>query len=279
MGKSVVSIENLDSTYPGGVQALKNINLSIQENEFVGIIGQNGAGKSTLLKNIIGLLKPSSGRVVVLGSDTRNISVSELSAKVGFVLQNPDLQLFAQTVGEEVEFGPRNIGIVGDELNTRVNRALSIVGLQDLKDEFPLALSKGERAKVVIASVLVMEPEVIILDEPTCGQDHYGCIQIMEIAKNLHDAGKTIIVVTHNMSLIADYAKRIVVFKQGGLFMDGTVSEVFSRPEELIKTHIKPPHIVRLGLALKDELEYEKLILNEKQMGDIILNQIIWRRE
>jgi energy-coupling factor transport system ATP-binding protein len=274
MGKTVVLVENLNSIYPSGVHALTNINLSIQENEFLGIIGQNGAGKSTLLKNIIGLLKPSSGRVVVLDSDTREIAVSELSTKVGFVLQNPDLQLFAQTIREEVEFGPKNIGVEGEELNARVEKALSIVGLQDHKEEFPLALSKGERAKVVIASVLVMEPDVIILDEPTCGQDHYGCIQIMDIAKKLHEDGKTIIVVTHNMALIADYAKRIVVFKEGSLFMDGTVSEVFSRPEDLIKTQIKPPHIVRVGLALKVELEHEEPILNETQMGDIILGRI-----
>ena len=274
MSETIISIENLSFMYPGGFQALSDINISIKKNEFVGIIGQNGAGKSTLLKNIIGLLHPSSGRVVILGSDTRDITVSELSTKVGFVLQNPDLQLFAQTIQEEVEFGPRNTGIEGDELEERVKSALSVVGLESQRNDFPLALSKGERAKVVIASVLAMEPEIIVLDEPTCGQDHHGCLQIMDIVKNLHKAGKTIIVVTHHMSLIGQYAERLLVFKDGTLFMDGTVPEIFSRPEELIRTHIKPPHIVRMGLGLQKELKYTETILSEKQLGDILLKRV-----
>lgn len=274
MAETVISIEKLYYTYPGGFQALTDININIQRNEFIGIIGQNGAGKSTLLKNIIGLLHPSSGRVVVLGTDTKDITVSELSAKVGFVFQNPDLQLFAQTIQEEVEFGPKNIGVEGEELADRVKDALSVVGLEKKYEDFPLALSKGERAKVVIASVLAMEPEIIILDEPTCGQDYHGCLQIMDIARDLHKAGKTIIVVTHNMALIAQYAERLIVFRNGTLFMDGTVSDIFTHPDELIKTNIKPPHIVRMGLGLQKELEYTGAILNEKQMGDVLIERI-----
>ena len=273
MEKPVITIENLTSVYSGGVEALSKINLTISQNEFVGIIGQNGAGKSTLLKNIIGLLKPTEGTVLVLGNDTREISVSELASKVGFVLQNPDLQLFAQTIREEVEFGPKNAGIEGVELDERVNNALATVGLEKQKEDFPLALSKGQRAKVVIASVLAMKPEVIILDEPTCGQDHFGCLQIMDIARMLHEEGKTIIVVTHNMALISEYAKRLLVFRKGTLFMDGTVEEVFSKPEELIKTHIKPPHVVRIGLSLKEELRHEAPVLTEEELGDLIIDR------
>ncbi len=274
MSEPVILVENLSFTYAGGFQALKDINIRIEENEFVGIIGQNGAGKSTLLKNIIGLLKPTEGRVVIVGNDTRDIPVSKLSIRVGFVLQNPDLQLFADTIREEVAFGPLNMGIKGKELDERVDSALETVGLEDNKKDFPLALSKGERAKIVIASVLAMDPEIIILDEPTCGQDYHGCHQIMAIARNLREAGKTIVVVTHHMSLIAGYAERLIVFRDGGIFMDDKVGNVFSRPDELINTHIKPPHITRMGLMLKDTLDIDETILSESRLGDIVLSRV-----
>ncbi|WP_020614587.1 energy-coupling factor ABC transporter ATP-binding protein [Sediminispirochaeta bajacaliforniensis] len=270
---SVVSIKALSCTYPGGVEALEDIDLEIYRNQFVGIIGQNGAGKSTLLQHMIGLLKPKQGEVTVLDTDTRSAAVSQLATKVGFVLQNPDLQLFAPTVREEVSFGPSNLGIEGRELEERVTSSLETVGLASQLESFPLTLSKGDRAKVVIASVLAMNPEIIILDEPTCGQDHKGNTQIMNIATSLCDAGKTIIVVTHNMDLIARYAERIIVLKKGRIHMDGSVREIFSRPKELLETHIKPPYITRLGQRLDDCLGGEETYLNVEELGESVVRR------
>ena len=275
--QGVIEIKNLSCTYQGGVEAVKNINLTINKNQFVGIIGQNGAGKSTLLKHMIGLLKPAAdcpGEVRVLGMDTRKLNVSKMAMRVGFVLQNPDLQLFAQTVEEEVGFGPANMGISGDESKTRVLEALEKVGLQAQLETYPLTLSKGDRSKVVIASVLAMDPEIIILDEPTCGQDHRGNSQIMEIAKGLQQEGKTIIVVTHNMGLIAAYAERIIVLKHGEIFMDGSVREVFSRPEKLLETHIKPPHITRLGQRLADCFHGNSTFLSVEELGEAVIGAL-----
>lgn len=272
-----IKIDNLDYFYEGEVQALKEINLEINKNEFIGIIGQNGAGKSTLLKNIIGLLKPSEGSVVVMGNDTCDSYVCDISTKVGFVLQNPDLQLFAQTVKEEVDFGPKNLGYEGEELENTVNRALKQVGMEDRKEDFPPALSRGERAKVVIASVLAMEPSIIIFDEPTRGQDYEGERQIMDIAAGLHNKGKTVIVVTHDMQLIAEYANRLIVLKKGELFMDGPLRNVFSEPEKLLETHIKPPPIVQIAQQLEQEVENFELegkTLSVEELGEQILSKI-----
>ncbi len=267
-------MEELNSVYPNGTQALKNINLRIQENEFIGIIGQNGAGKSTLLKHMTGLLKPASGKVMILGSDTEQTKVSQISAHVGLVLQNPDLQLFAQTVREELEFGLKNMNIKGQEMKRRVQKALSLTGMEDKKEAFPPALSRGDRARVVLASVLAMEPEIIILDEPTRGQDYRGCRQIMNIVKTLHSSGKTIIMVSHDMPLIAKYSKRILVLKKGELLMEGPPKKVFSHPDILLKTHIKPPHITRLGFSLQEELQHKEPIFEETEMGELILRAI-----
>lgn len=271
MSEYAITIENLDYTYGHGVYALKNINLNIKKNEFVGIIGQNGAGKSTLLKNITGLLKPTKGEVCVMGTNTRDISVARLATKVGFVLQNPDRQIFSSTVYEEVSFGPKNLGLNNDEIDERVSFALKAVGLSEMKEYFPPALSKGDRAKVIIASVLAMRPEIIILDEPTSGQDYLGCYQIMDIAREFHRAGFTIIVVTHHMALVAEYAHRTVVLCEGEIMMDDATKKVFSRPEELLRTYIAPPQITQLGLIMKDRLGLSEAVLNIKEMGDLIL--------
>ncbi len=275
----VISIDHLSCTYAGGVEALRDISLSFERSQFVGIIGQNGAGKSTLLQHLTGLQKPRIGSVKVLGTDTREITVSGLASRVGFVLQNPDLQLFASTVREEVGFGPKNLGIIGGELEERVQAALSMVGLEHHLETFPLTLSKGDRAKVVIASVLAMNPEIIILDEPTSGQDHKGSSRIMDLARSLNEAGKTIIVVTHNMDLIARYAERIIVMKHGRVHMDGPVRDVFSRPRELLETHIKPPHITRLGYALRDCLGTQSTYLKAEELGDAVIRKFSGRAE
>ena len=273
MSNPIVEVKNLTFTYPNGFTALKNINFVVENNEFVAIIGQNGAGKSTLLKNLTGILKPTVGAVLIDGLNTKNISVSRLSSKLGFVLQNPDRQLFADTIYEEVAFGPRNLKLDKEEIESRVTHALEVTGLLEHKDKFPPSLSTGERAKVVIASVVAMKPDVIIFDEPTTGQDYKGCYQIMNIAREFYNIGHTVIFVTHHMALVAEYATRTIVFCKGEILLDDTTENVFAHPEILKKSYIVPPQITQIGQELKNELGTDKIFLNVNDLCDCILKR------
>lgn len=272
MAKPVLQIEGVTYRYPAGGEAIRNINLTICENEFVAIIGQNGAGKSTLMKNITGLLRPTAGRILLEGRDIASMAVADISRKIGFVLQNPDRQLFSETVDDEVAYGLKNAGLAQAEIKETVTRALESVGLAHKREEYPPALSKGDRAKVVIASVLAMGPAVIILDEPTNGQDNRGCCQIMDIARELHQSGHTIVFITHNMTLVADYAKRAVVMSRREIMMDGTPEAVFSQPARLETTHISPPQIAQLSnLLIGRGLPLGEICLNPGELADALL--------
>ena len=266
-----MKVKGLNYTYPNGYQALHNINMEVGEHEFVAIIGQNGAGKSTFLKNLTGLHKPTSGEVIIDGTKTTEISVARLSTKIGFVLQNPDRQLFANTIEDEIAFGPKNLKLSEEQIKDRVNKALEFVGLQGRGKDYPPALSKGERAKVVIASVLAMNPKIVVLDEPTTGQDYKGCQTIMGIGKHLYEEGHTVLVVTHHMALVTEYCKRAVVFCKGGIMMDGPVDQVFKREEELKSTFIMPPQITRLGNVLQSRLRTDHTFTRVDELGDAIL--------
>jgi energy-coupling factor transport system ATP-binding protein len=266
-----IKIDHVSYSYDSQNYSIEDIDLTIEDNEFVAIIGQNGAGKSTLLKNLTGLLRPTKGEIYIRGKNSREMSVSLISGEIGFVLQNPDRQLFANTVFEEAAYALKNMGMAEDEIGAKVRTSLAAVGLSGAEELFPPALSKGDRAKVVIASVLAMGSKTIILDEPTSGQDYRSCHQIMDIARDLHQKGHTIIYVTHNMSLIAEYAKRTIVMTQKRVLMDGNVAEIFSRVEELARTNILPPQITRLSQQLRAELPLEKEALNMADMGELLL--------
>lgn len=268
----VLKIENLSYTYKNGLMALENINMEIRENEFVAIIGQNGAGKSTLLKNITRLLLPTCGEIYINGKNTREMTVAGVSKEIGFVLQNPDRQLFADTVHEEIAYGLRNAGFGEEKIKERIDEALEAVGLVDKREEFPPALSKGDRAKVVIASVIAMQAKIIILDEPTSGQDYSGCYQIMNIAKALHAKGHTIIFVTHHMPLVAEYAQRTIVMAKKRVLLDDTARNVFSQPEILATTNINPPQITRFASKLEGKVPVSGTILNVSELGDELLS-------
>ena len=274
-----IEIEDLAYVYqPHGVMALGGISFAIRRGEFVGIVGHNGAGKTTLLKNVVGLLLPTSGWVTVGGVDTRQTTVADLTTWVGFVSQNPDQQLFAQTVEEEIAFGPRNLGLSEAQIRERVAMGIAMTELEEFRHEFPPALAKGDRAKVVIASVLAMEPEVIILDEPTTGQDYRGSRQIMQIARRLHQQGRTVLVVTHDMALVAEYTERAIVLCQGQVLLDGATATVFSQPEVLRRTHVMPPQITQLAQALPHELGLPACALTVEQLGQAIVERAGERR-
>jgi energy-coupling factor transport system ATP-binding protein len=206
--------------------------------------------------------------------DTKKGAVSEMAKHVGFVLQNPDQQLFADTVEDEVAYGPRNLKLDKALIEERVAMALKMVGLEDKRAEFPPALSKGDRAKTVIASALALDPEIIILDEPTTGQDYRGCHQIMQIAQSLHQQGRTVVFVTHHMALVAEYAQRVIVMTGGKVLLDGNTESVFSKPDVVREAYIIPPQITVLGQELPVSLGLPKTPLAVRTMADAILARL-----
>jgi len=246
----VLKVEGVRYHYPSGVEALKGVDLEIREGEFVALVGQNGSGKTTLAKHLNGLLRPTSGRLETFGEDAKGLSVKELGRRVGYCFQNPDHQIFAPTVFEEVAFGPRNLGFWGEELKGNVDEALAAVNLTGYEDRDPFALTKGERQRVAVASVLAVKPQVLILDEPTTGLDHLQQRSMMEMVSSLNKKGHTILIITHSMSTVARYAHRTVVLDQGRVTMDDTTRKVFSREEKLERCFLRPPPIVRLGNRL-----------------------------
>jgi energy-coupling factor transporter ATP-binding protein EcfA2 len=269
-----IQVEHLDYVYqPLDVHAVKDVSFGIRQGEFVALIGQNGSGKTTVLKNLLGLLRPTDGRVIVAGQDTQTTAVAEMARHVGFVLQNPDQQLFADTVEDEVAYGPKNLKLEKELVEKRVTDSLQLVGLTDKRKEFPPALSKGDRAKVVIASALALDPSIIILDEPTTGQDYKGCHQIMQIAQSLHAQGRTVVFVTHHMALVAEYAERVIVLCGGKVILDDVTEEVFARPKVVRQACIIPPQITELGQALPPALGLPRTPLTVQTMRAAVLDR------
>ncbi len=246
---SVIKVEDLVYSY-GDHRVLKNVNLTVHAGEFVAIIGENGAGKSTLTRHFNGLLKPLSGRVVVGGEETKHCKVSQLARHVGYVFQNPDHQLFHNTVEKEVAFGVKNLGLSTQTIQDRVAEALQAVGLDEYRDSYPYDLSKGQRQRVALAAVLAMRPEVIVLDEPTTGQDYREMMQIMEMIQVLNQKGHTIIFITHDMALVAEFAKRVIVLCEGKILQDDSVEAVFTCPDFLKQSFLELPSITQLGNGL-----------------------------
>jgi len=252
LSDEVVVARNLSHVYSNGVVALNNINLSIHRGEFVALIGHNGSGKTTLAKHINGLLKPTVGEVIVHGFDTRKVSVADLARKVGYVFQNPDHQICMKTVWEELAFGPRNLGFTENEVKKIVNETLRIFNLEKFKDVHPFLLSKADRLRVALCSVLTMRPETLIVDEPTTGQDMKQSYEVMETLKKLNKEGRTVIFITHNMRLVAEYAKRAIIMCDGRILIDGSVREVFNNFEVLSKAQLKPSQIMLLAARMSD---------------------------
>lgn len=250
--KTVISVENLSHLYSNGFMALNNIDLKVFAGELTAIIGQNGAGKTTLVKHLNGLLRPSAGRVMITDIDAGKEKVSTLARRVGFVFQNPDHQIFKDSVYEEVAFGPHNLGLPQQEIAARVEEALAAVNLSEHAATSPQNLSKGQRQRVALASVLAMKTEIIVLDEPTTGQDYKESLQIMDLVLELNRQGHTILFITHDMSLVARYAQRAIVLCKGEIILDGSVREVFRQADLLNKTFLHPPQIVELAALLTE---------------------------
>jgi len=249
-GEPLIEVEDLTYRYPNGVIALQGVSLNIRQGEFVAVLGQNGSGKTTLVKHFNGLLKPTEGSVRVGGEETVEQGIRRLGQWVGYVFQNPDHQIFSDTVFDEVAFGPRIREMDEDEVEERVLEALAAVGMEGRGHEDPFGLTKGERQRVAVASVLAVRPEVMILDEPTTGLDYAEQRSMMDLVQRLNEANSTIIVVTHTMWVVAEYAHRAMVVRDGKVSLSGTVREVFAQEEELRDAFLRPPHIVSLGNSL-----------------------------
>jgi energy-coupling factor transport system ATP-binding protein len=251
--KTMLDAHGISVEYPGPpvVTALKDVSVQISQGEIVGIVGQNGSGKSTLVKCFVGLLRPSAGEIYFNGENIRKIPVGEMSRRVGLVLQNPDYQLFTASCLDEVRFGLRNVGVPEEEIQPRAEQALRTVGLMEMADLFPFRLSFGDRRKLAVAATLALEPQVLILDEPTTAQDHRGRYQLADLAKRFHDEqGGTVLMITHDVDLIAHYANRLIVLHNGQVLLDGPTAEVFTHVEELRRSFVVPPVATQLAIKL-----------------------------
>lgn len=266
MAAPIIAVRDLEFWYSPDKPVLYGINLEIFPGEFIALIGQNGSGKTTLAKHFNGILKPRSGSVTVDGLNTAEASVSQLAQKVGYCYQNPDHQIFNATIREEVEFGPRNIGMPEEKTAKKVAEVLQVVGLRHPPETYPFELSKGERQKLAVASILAMEPPVMVIDEPTTGLDWRGSIDMMNLMKRLNDAGHTLVVITHDMRLVAAYAGRVIVMKTGRVTADGSPREVLSRTEVLKAAFIRPPQITRFVQRFS---EIQETVLNVEEAVEI----------
>lgn len=248
----MIEVRNVSFCYPNGVEALKNVSLTIRNGEFVAIMGQNGAGKTTLVKHFNGLLKPTEGDVFVDGVNTKDVSVAKLSRKVGFVFQNPDHQLFCESVEEEVAFALKNFGFKEKTIKRRVTWALNLLGLTQYRKTSPFMLSGGERKRVALASVLAWNPKVVILDEPTIGQDYQQKEKLRQFIIQLKTQGKTVVVVTHDVEFVAECNPRIVLMNEGKIIADGSAKKILTDPVLLAQASVIPPQIAQIFLGLAD---------------------------
>ena len=270
--KPYIKVLGLDFDYPDGTRALKDINLEIMKGEFIALIGQNGSGKTTLSKCLNGLYKPTAGDIFVDGLNSRSSSIVQMVRRVGYVFQNPDHQLFNNNCWDEIAYGPRNIQLSNEEVKERVEEAIQVVGLPKIYiNEHPFFLSKGLRQRVAIASILALRPHVIIVDEPTTGQDTKQSLEIMDFLNDLNKIhGHTIIIITHDMPIVGLYARRVIAMAQARIMADGPTREVFTQTEVLEKTFLAPPQITQLAQA-DPSLGYAPGTLTVEEMVDQFL--------
>ncbi|MCK4313514.1 ABC transporter ATP-binding protein [Candidatus Bathyarchaeota archaeon] len=256
----MIEVKDVYFTYPNGVEALKGTSLTIKNGEFLALMGENGAGKTTLVKHFNGLLKPTKGNVFVDGVNTTKVSVAALARKVGFVFQNPDNQLFSESVEEEIAFALKNFGFKEKTIRKRVTWALNLLDLTRYRKTSPFMLSGGERKRVALASVLAWNPKILILDEPTIGQDYQQKEKLLQFILQMKAQRKTIIIVTHDVEFVAECKPRVLLMRQGKITADGKALEVLTNPEILTYTSIVPPQITQIFLQLSDLSLSEEVI-------------------
>jgi energy-coupling factor transport system ATP-binding protein len=268
-----ITVSGLTHIFENDISALEGISLKISQGESVAVIGENGAGKTTLIKHFNGLLQPSAGRVMLAGEDVATMRSPQLARKVGFVFQNPEDQIFCRTVADEVGYGLRLAGLKASNAETedRIDRALQAVGLTEYKDENPQDLRFQHRKMVTIASVLVMDTDIVILDEPTMGQDQYGIDLLGAMIEQLASNGKTVIIVSHDMNFCASRFKRILLLQKGKVVSDGGSADIFSQHDLLLAANVNPPSVSKLAalLGLSPTIMHETELLSHLKKNTI----------
>jgi|LSQX01.1.fsa_nt_gb energy-coupling factor transporter ATP-binding protein EcfA2 len=259
----ILSVQDLSHSYSDEIHALRGVSLDVHKGEFIALVGQNGAGKTTLAKHFNGLLRPTKGRVIVDGKDAAGQAIYDLAKVVGYVFQNPDHQIFSATVWEEAAYGLKVQGITGEKAKERVANVLELVGLSDLLELNPFTLSKGDRQKLAVASILAIEPQVLVIDEPTTGLDARGAEGMMTLIDHLNKLGHTVIIITHDMKLVAEYATRVIAMSRGKVIADCTPAELFSNGAVMKNARVKPTSIARLFSRLQELADIPMLITVE----------------
>lgn len=251
----MLEARNISYSYDDDSQALKNVSLKINDGEMAAILGKNGAGKSTLFLHFNGIHEPDDGEILIDGGKLKynKKALIKCRQKVGIVFQNPDNQIFAPSVEEDVAFGPLNLKLPMDEVQNRVEEALKRVGMEGFEKKAPHHLSGGQKKRVAIAGILAMRPEIMILDEPTAGLDPQGAVKIMNLLSELNREGITIVISTHDVDLVSKYVNKIFVMADGEIIDEGTPKEIFSNEDLIEKANLKLPIISELFKALNDE--------------------------
>ena len=251
----MLEVKNIKYSYNKDYQALKGVSLKVEEGEMVALLGKNGAGKSTLFLHLNGIFEPDEGQVFIDGEEMKydKKSLLKFRQKVGIVFQNPDDQIFAPTVEEDVAFGPLNLDLPMEEVQKRVTEALARVGMSGFEKKAPHHLSGGQKKRVAIAGILAMKPKYMVLDEPTAGLDPQGVTDLSKLLKELNDEGITIIISTHEVNLVPNYAERVFVLVDGLLIAEGTPKEIFAQPEILEKANLEVPIVTELFQELEKE--------------------------
>ncbi len=251
----MLEVKNLKYSYNNEYKALKGVSLKVERGDMVALLGKNGAGKSTLFLHLNGIYEPDDGKVFIDGEELKydKKSLLKFRQKVGIVFQNPDDQIFAPTVEEDVAFGPLNLGLSMEEVQDRVEEALQRVGMSGFEKTAPHHLSGGQKKRVSIAGILAMKPEIMVLDEPTAGLDPQGVTDLTRLLRELNSEGITIIISTHEVDLVPDYANKVFVLVDGELIGEGTPKEIFSQPDILEKANLKVPIVTDLFQQIESE--------------------------
>lgn len=265
----VVELEAIEFTYPGGLPILRGASLAIEAGSSVALVGRNGAGKTTLLKMANGLLRPSSGVVRLFGDDIRDVSTAQISHKVGFVFQDPRAQIFLSTVAEEVAFGPRRVGMSDEEIQRRVSIALELTGLTPYRTSHPYDLAPSERKLLAIASIISMNPQILILDEPTGGMDAAATDTVIRVIDAHLVEGKTVVAASHDMEFVARCFARMAILHEGRIVADGLTHQIFSQHELLASVSLEPTAIGLLAAQCK----LPRTLLTVPEMADYLLGK------
>lgn len=252
MSEVSISAQNIHYEYETGSKVLQGIDLEVYQGDFLALVGQNGAGKTTLVKLFNGLLSLQNGGLWLFGAPINEYRINEIARRVGYCYQNPDHQIFSQTVREELRFGLRNLGAENEDVEKRAWEVASTLNLANDIDEYPFALGRGDRQKLALGSILVINPSVLIIDEPTTGLDHRSSVAVMGLIEELNQQGTTIVVITHDMDLVARYARRTVVMSEGRVVTDGPTERVLSQTKDLELAYLRAPQSTRITMNLPE---------------------------